>query len=164
MLILHDIIYLPNDFDCFIPFRNIRGILYVVLICYTLPLINLLFIYIRITLYLPQQPTNLALVIKRRQNRDLLAIRRIFINVGLLVVVGLPGIVVLIMSFITGTEHPLSYRIVWIGAEVSIAILSIEMIFTTSQLRNILFKNRHQNRVTTVEGSILAMRPVTTAQ
>lgn len=161
-VILHDIVYLPNDRDCFVPFTNIRGILYAAFMAYGFPLIELSIIYIHITLFIRRQAHNIALAIQRRQKRDLIAIQRIFLNVGLLVVVGMPGIVVMIMTFITGIDYPLTYRILWMGAEVAIAILSIEMVFMTPQLKNIVIKRRYQNRVTTIEGS-LQMRPVTVA-
>jgi hypothetical protein len=161
VLIWHDIIYLPNEYYCFVSFTRIRSFLWLVFICYGLPLCYLLLIYIRITLFIRQQPNNLALAIKRRQQRDLHAMQRIFINVGLLMILGLPCIVVLIMSFINGVEHPLAYGIMWIGAEVSIAALCIEMIFMTPQLKNIVMRRRQQSRVTNIEGS-MQMRPVAT--
>jgi hypothetical protein len=111
-------------------------------------------IYIRITLFIRQQSSNLMLSVKRRQQRDLLAIQRIFINVGLLFVLGLPGMTVVLMAFFTGVEYPLSQRILYIGVEISLAILSIEMIFMTPQLRNILIKRCQQNRVTAFVSSI----------
>jgi hypothetical protein len=134
---------------------------WVVFTCYGVPLMCLFIIYIRITLFLRQQSNNLALVVKRKQQRDLLAIQRIFVNVGLLVVLGLPGMVVMMMSLFTGVENPLSQRILYIGIEISLAILSIEMIFMTPQLKNILIRWQ-PNRVTTIEGSV-RMKPVTTA-
>jgi hypothetical protein len=115
-------------------------------------------IYIHITLFLRQQSSNLALVLKRRQQRDLLAVQRIFINVGLLVILGLPGMTVVIMAFVTGVEYPLGQRILYIGVEISLAILSIEMIFMTPQLKNILVKIWRQNRVMTIQ-----IRPIETA-
>jgi hypothetical protein len=130
--------------------------------CYGLPLVYLIIIYIRITLFIRQQSDNLVLALKRRQQRDLLAIRRIFINIGLLLVVGLPGITLLLMALVTGVEYPLSHRITWIGAEISFAILSIQMAFTTPQLKNLIMRRWRQNRVTNLEVSV-QMRPVTPA-
>ncbi len=163
ILIRHYVIYLPNVHDCFISFTNIPGIVYAVFICYGLPLIDLSLIYIRITLFIRQQSTNLALAIQRRQKRDLVAIQRIFINVGLLLVIGLPGVIVILISFITGVEPPLSDRILWMGAEVSTAILSIEMVFMTPQLKNIVMRKWQQNRVMAIEGPI-QMRTVEPVQ
>ncbi len=161
LLVWHDIVYISADHYCFTVYTKVRGILWIVLICYGLPLVYLVIIYIRITLFIRHQSNNLALALKRKQQRDLLAIQRIFINVGLLLTVGLPAIVVILMAFFTGVEYPLSQRITWFGVEVSFAILSIEMIFMTPQLKNIVIRRGNQNRVTTMEGSF-QMRPVTT--
>ncbi len=154
VLIWHDIVYLPNDYYCYVLLTNIRGMLWLIFTCYGVPLICLMIIYIRITLFIRQQSSNLMLSVKRRQQRDLLAIQRIFINVGLLFVLGLPGMTVVLMAFFTGVEYPLSHRILYIGVEISLAILSIEMIFMTPQLRNILIKRCQQNRVTAFVSSI----------
>jgi hypothetical protein len=162
ILIWHDIVYIPSDHYCFTVFTQIRGILWLLCTCYGLPVIFLVIIYIRITLFIRNQSNNLALALKRRQQRDLLAIRRIFINVGLLLAVGIPVMVVILMALITGVEHPLSHRITWIGGEVSFALLSIEMIFTTPQLKNIVIRKTNQNRVIIIEDSI-QIRLVTTA-
>jgi hypothetical protein len=105
----------------------------------------------------------LGLALKRRQQRDLLAIQRILINVSLLFAVGLPGMVVILMAFFTGVEYPLNQRITLIGVEVSIAVLSIGMIFTTPQLKNIVMRIWQQNRVATIEVPV-QMRPIVTVQ
>ncbi|CAF4016623.1 unnamed protein product [Rotaria sordida] len=154
VLIWHDVIYLSNDHYCCVSFKIILGVLWAVFACYGLPLIYLSLIYIRITLFIRQQSNTVALAIKRRQQRDLLAIQRILINVGLLIAIGFPAMVLLVMLFITGEEHPLLYRILWIGAEVSMAVLSIAMVLTTPQLKNIVMKRQRQNRVTTIEGPV----------
>ncbi|CAF3778353.1 unnamed protein product [Rotaria sordida] len=145
ILIWHDVIYLPNEHYCFVPFTNTRGILWALLIAYGVPLLLLSLIYLRITIFIRQQPLNQTLMVKQRQKRDLAAIQRIFINVGLLFVLGIPGVTLLIMCFITGIEHPLTYRITWAGPEVSFAISSIQMVFMTPQLKNLIIIRRRQN-------------------
>ena len=115
----------------------------------------LLIVYIRITIFLRQTAGNPTLAIRRRrQQRDLQAVRRIYINVALLCAISLPGIVLILMSLITGVEHSLSHRILWAGAEISVAVLSGEMIFTTPKLRSIIFRRWQRNRITTIENSI----------
>ncbi|CAF3958284.1 unnamed protein product, partial [Rotaria sordida] len=162
LLIWHDIIYLPNEYYCFAPFTKVRGFLWLLLIAYGSPLLLLSLIYLRITIFIRQQPNNQTLIVNQRQQRDLAAIQRIFINVGLLVVCGTPCVTLLLMYFITGIEHPLSYRITWAGPEVSMAILSVQMIFMTPQLKNIIIRRR-QNRVTTLDITI-PMRAIATNQ
>ncbi len=161
-LVWHDIVYIPVDHYCFTVYTKVRGILWIVLVCYGLPLVYLIAIYIRITLFIHKQSNNLALAIQHRQQRDLLATQRILINVGLLLTVGLPTIAVIFMAFITGVEFPLSQRITWFGVEVSLAILSIQMIFMTPQLKSIVMRiGGNGNRVATIEGSA-QIRRVTT--
>ncbi len=163
VLIWHDIVYIPGDHYCFTLYTKVRGILWILVVCYGLPLSDLVIIYIRIILFIRQQPNNLGLALKRRQQRDLLAIQRILINVSLLFAVGLPGMVVILMAFFTGVEYPLNQRITLIGVEVSIAVLSIGMIFTTPQLKNIVMRIWQQNRVATIEVPV-QMRPIVTVQ
>jgi hypothetical protein len=163
LLVWHDVIYLPLESYCHLLSTNIRSMLWMIFICYSLPLTYLMLIYIRITLFIRQQPDNLAVAIKRRQQRDLLAIQRIFINVGLLVVLGVPAVVVVIMALITGIAHPLSYRILMTGFEVSATVLSVEMVFMTPQLKHIVLRRWQQNRVAIIEGPI-QIRPITTIQ
>ncbi|CAF1461199.1 unnamed protein product [Adineta steineri] len=58
------------------------------------------------------------------------------------------------MKLLGGIDYPLTYRILWLGVEISVAILTIEMIFTTPQLKNIFLKRFRQNRVATLVQSI----------
>ncbi|CAF1365716.1 unnamed protein product [Rotaria sp. Silwood1] len=154
ILIWHDVIYLPNEYYCFSAFTKTRGFLWVLFIAYGLPLLLLSLIYLHITIFIRQQPHNQTLMVKQRQQRDLAATQRIFTNVGLFYAFGIPCITLLIMYYITGTEHPLTYRITWVGPEVSMAILSIQMVFMTPQLKNLIITRLRQNRVTTLEGTI----------
>ncbi|CAF4198877.1 unnamed protein product, partial [Adineta steineri] len=75
LLFWHDIVYLPQEYFCYVPYTNILGILWVILNAYGNPLLILLFIYLRITIFLRRQSINQALVVKKRQERDLLVIR-----------------------------------------------------------------------------------------
>ncbi|UJR06845.1 hypothetical protein I4U23_011133 [Adineta vaga] len=162
VLIWHSVIYLSNDHFCCVSFKITRGVLWAIFVCYGLPLIYLSLIYIRITLFIRHQSNTVTVVIKRRQQQHLLAIRRILINVGLLMTTGLPAMVLLVILFVTGVEHPLLYRILWIGAEVSIGMLTIEMIFMTPQLKNIVIKKWRPNQITTFHDSI-RVEHITTA-
>ncbi|CAF1269790.1 unnamed protein product, partial [Rotaria sordida] len=163
ILIWRDVTYLPNEYYCLPAFTQTRGILWGTLTAYGLPVLLLSLIYLRITIFIRQQPLNQILMVKQRQQRDLAAIQRIFINVGLLLALGTPGAVLLIMCFITGIEHPLTYRIMWVGSAAAMAILSIQIIFMTPQLKNIITIRRQQNRVTTLRVTI-PMRVIVTNQ
>lgn len=155
LLIWNDIIFIRTNQYCFVQLTEIRGVIWGLSVCYLVPYMCLLMIYIRITRFLRQTAGNPILAIRmRRQKRDLQAVRRIYINVALLCAISFPGIVLILMSLITGVEHPLSHRILWTGAEISVAVLSGEMIFTTPQLRTVILRRWQRNRVTTIENPI----------
>lgn len=162
ILIWHDIVYILNDHYCFIRLRNIRGMLWMISMCYGVPELCLSIIYMRIIVYIRAQPNNLTQVMKQRQQRDLAAIRRIFINIGSLILLGMPGIVLSLMSY-AGVEYPLRHRILWLGTEISLTVLSIEMVVMTPQLKNIVMRKWHRNRVLPIELSI-RRRPAEDAQ
>lgn len=153
LLIWQDEVYILGDHYCFLQLTNIRGMLWMLFICYGLPEFSVSIIYLRIIFFLRSQPNNLAQALKRRQQRDLLAIRRILVNVGLLITLGLPGIVVSMMAF-SGMEHPLSHRILWLGIEISLTVLSIEMVMITPKLKKAVIHKWYRNRVLPIERSV----------
>jgi len=149
LLFWHNVIYLSNEHYCYAAFMNFRGILWTAFMAYGIPAFCLFIIYIRIIAFIRQQLNTQKRAIRRRQARDLLAIRRIFITVSVLIILGIPSVVLVIMSAITGEEHPLSFRITWISLAISMTGLSVAMVFFTPQLKRIVCKNRPRNRVRT---------------
>lgn len=115
VLFWHDIVYLPEEHYCYVPFTNIRSTLWLVSNSYGIHLLLLSLIYLRIAIFLHRQPNNQTLVIKQRQQRDLSVIRRIYIMVGLLMALGVPTIVLLLMFYITGVKYSLFDRIAWLS-------------------------------------------------
>jgi hypothetical protein len=106
---------------------------------YSIPLGCLSFFYIRIIYFIRQQSNNVTFIVKRRQDRDLLAIRRILAHFSLLCTLGLSSVIFLGISLIIdGIPHPLVYRVLWVGVEISIATLCVIMLVMTSQLKQIV--------------------------
>jgi hypothetical protein len=87
-------------------------------------------VYIRIITYIRQQPNNQLLAVRRRQQRDLLIIRRI-----------------LTIRIIKGKLYPLCIRIASTFLVLSIAGLSISLIISMPQLKKIVFKKWQRNRI-----------------
>jgi hypothetical protein len=133
---------------------NYRGILWTAFISYGVPSFFLFVIYIRITIFIRQQSYDPARVIQRRQARDLVVIRRIFITVGALIFLGVPSVVLVVMAAVTGEENPLSFRITWISLSISMTGLSVAMVFFIPQLKSIVWKRRQRNRIATISGSV----------
>jgi len=86
LLVWNDVVYLPDEYYCFVLFTNVRGMLWMTFNIYSASLSLLLFIYFRITVFICQQSNNQSLVVKRNQQQDLLAIQQIFITNTLLTV------------------------------------------------------------------------------
>ncbi len=138
ILYWHDVIYLPNEHYCYVPYTHFRGILWLAFNCYGIPVISLSLIYLRITIYIRRQTNNQTFVVKQRQDRDMIIIRRILITIGLLMALGIPGVVFLVMLRITGEEYPLLLRIEWLFVSFSMIGLSLSVVVYTPQLENIV--------------------------
>jgi hypothetical protein len=127
---------------------------------YVTPLFCLLMMYLRIIRFIRQESNNQTLIIKRRQERDFLVIKRIVIIVNILLALGVPSIILISMLYVTGVEYPLSYRITWLSTDVSMAVLSVLIVLMTPQLKSIVMKRWQRNRVmpmrTTIADSIEA--------
>ena len=163
LLFWQKIVYLPKEHYCHIRSADILGMTWMMFVCYLLPFTSLLMIYIRITIFLNHHSSSLALIIQRRQQRDLVVIRRIFINVGILLISGMPSLVMIFMTYCSGVEHALSRRVAIINVETASLVLSIEMLVVTPQLKRIIMGRWQQNQVTPSRGRI-QVRPITTAQ
>lgn len=145
LLLRRDLIYSSREHYCCVLYTNIFGILWTVFACYLVPLIGLFLVHIRITIFLRQQPSNLAIAVQQRQRRDLAIIQRIFFNVGALGAIGFPTTMFVLMALFNGVEHPLAKRISMVTTEISFTMLSVVTIFTTPQLKKIII-NREQQR------------------
>lgn len=114
-------------------------------------------IYIQIAVHLRRQPHNQLHSVKQRQKRDLIIIRRLFIIIGTLSALGIPAIVLLIMLFITGEQHPLLFRIEWLSVSLSMLALDVLLVLFTPQLINMVWESlihhRH-HRVRPTDGNV----------
>jgi hypothetical protein len=144
--------YFENDSYCYSSFTNIVGILWAAFAVYVIPCGCLMIIYIRITIFLRHQSNNQALLVKKRQDRDLLIIRRISVLVILLLILGIPSMSVILMFVITGEEYTLTTRIAFLPVGISMAGLSIALLFCIPQLEIIARKIFQSNRVSNNSG------------
>lgn len=148
--------YLPSEHHCFLSIIDYKSLLWSSFSVYSIPITCLFLIYIRITVFLRQQSSQNRLLIKRRKNRDLTAIRSIFIIVTLLLITGFPTIVFIMIFLITGEQHLLTYRIIWFFLAFSMLALSVGLVITTPELKRIVFQRINHNQVTPIQPAILA--------
>lgn len=140
------VVYLPRESYCFVPYTNLRGILWAVFSIYIVPIGCLLSIYFRITVFIKNEGSTQTLIIRRRQERDVLAIRRILVTVTILTFAGAPAAIFLVRLIITGDIHPLTFRVAWLAASVAMAGLSVTLVFSVPQLKSAVWKSEADNR------------------
>ncbi|CAF1392397.1 unnamed protein product [Adineta steineri] len=155
VVFLHDVVYSPENYYCFVPFTRVFSELWLALHSYGSQIGVLLFIYIRITIFLRRQTNTPTLIVKQRQDRDLLVIRRILITVALLISLGVPGIVFLVKSFITNTDDFLTFPFVFFFISISMIGVCISTIIFTPQLKMIVVKIIQHNRVVPLNDSLV---------
>ncbi|CAF0987612.1 unnamed protein product [Adineta steineri] len=156
VLFVHDVVYLPKDYYCFVPFTNVYSMLWLVFNGYGNQIGVLSFIYIRITTFLRRQTNIQTRIVRQRQERDFLIIRRILLVVGVLISLGIPAMGFLMMAFITHEEHPLTFPIFWFFISISMMSICLLTIIFTPQLKKIVMKIIQHNRVIPTNGSLIA--------
>ncbi|CAF1221788.1 unnamed protein product [Adineta steineri] len=164
---LNGITYLPNDHFCYATFTNIPGILATAVIVYICPFCCILFIYIRITRFIHRQGNSQTFIIQQRQARDLLIIRRILIIVITLLLIGIPALTLIFMFIVTGKEHPLLARIAFFPVSASQAGLSVALLFSIPQLKNIVVNLQTRETIMPVNQAVqdtLQMRTIVHTQ
>ncbi|CAF4962067.1 unnamed protein product [Rotaria sp. Silwood1] len=144
--------------------RDLHGTIWTISISYGFPLLALLFIYIRIMIFIYRQSTVQTLIAQRRQQRDVLVMKRIAITVSMLIIFGLPNLVFVIVTSMTGVEYALTYRVQWFIGSLSMVGLSITNVVLTPQLKSIVMKRWQGSRVGIRNTNTTSMRPVPTGQ
>ena len=91
--------------------------------------------------YLRRQPHHQTVVIRQRQQRDLIVIRRISIIVRASMVFGTPILVFILMMYITGKVHPSFRPVGWLSIATSLMELTFVVVILTLQLKSIIRKN-----------------------
>jgi hypothetical protein len=147
LLVWHDFIYLSDEYYCFVLFTNVRATL-----------------WLKLTIY-GRQSNKRSLLVKYNQERELLALRRIFMSIGLLFVIAIPPTIFILMALITRQEHPLAHRITMVSYAMSMAVLSVDLIFATPQLKTLLSRMWQRNRVVPIGTNLadtIELRPIAT--
>lgn len=144
-ILLHDFQYLPTEFNCWIAFQNIRGLIMVTIMIFNNPLTIIFNIYMQIIRYTRRT----AQMQQRRQNankRDLAVLKRIVILVFVIVGMGLPTVVVVLIYIITQSVIPYAYHIQGLCIALGVLTASICLVFVTPQIQQIFTKSRTRIR------------------
>lgn len=139
-LIFDDFQYQALDYNCWISFRNIRGMFVAILIIYGGPLALILFIYIYIVRYV-RRTMHVHQKQKRSIRRDVLILRRIVVLLFFLIMIGVPSLVVLAIDLLTDYLTPLAYDIQAVNISIGLLTTTMTLIFVTPKIRH-LFRRR----------------------
>jgi hypothetical protein len=152
--------YSPENFNCLVPFNNIRGIIFVLVTVYLSPLFGLCLIYSRIIVHLRnkrKQPVS-TLKLHRQNKRDASVIKRIYTVIIVLWALCLPTIVFFIQVIVTGQLHWSAYRICWMTISISLVFISLSSLYVTPQIykkvRSICKCSKHHKKYYKVSYSI----------
>ncbi len=144
-LLLNDFQYLPHEFNCWIAFQNIRGLIMVTLFIYNNPLTIIFTIYTQIIRY-----TRRIVHVKQRRlksnQRDLIILKRIVILVFIIVGIGLPTFIIVFIDIITKSAVPFAYHIQGLSISLGVLIGSVSLVFVTPQIQKVFYQNQAQVR------------------
>ena len=135
--------YLPQQYRCWISFKNPRGLLIASIIIYICPSVTILLIYIYILRYVRR--TN---PVKPRQQktieRDIIILKRIMIFIFTIILLGLPTVSILIIWVITGVLIPMAYHIQGLSMGMGIFVATLSFALISPQIKQI-FNQKEQN-------------------
>ena len=160
-LLLDDFQYLPLEYNCWISFENIRGLLILIALIYGVSTSTISSIYMYIIRYVHQ--TSHVQLHQRRQSsdkRDLLILKRLVILVTVVVTLGFPTVLVIFIYIFTNYVLPLAYHIQGVSLSAGALVTSVSLIVITPQLLEI-FQQKSQQIQPTMTMTVMVNRPCT---
>ncbi|CAF1121293.1 unnamed protein product [Adineta ricciae] len=148
MLIWRDVVYLTEESYCYMSLDRPRSVLLAFLVMYGIAASLLALIYLRITIYVQRESSNLQpIAMRRQQQRDIVVIQRIILTAGLVIFAGIPATILLLIKYITGEQQPLFFRINWLTSVISLVQLNVSILLLTPHLKRIVFQKIQPIRI-----------------
>ena len=141
-LLLYDYTYITEEYKCWLSFDNLRGSLLGLLFPYSLPLLFITVIYIRILRYIRQ---NNHLQQRQEANkRDVLVLQRIAVLLIFTVAIGLPTAIIWLIYIISRYLIPHAYDIQALCLSIAFFASAICFTLITPELKEIWSRNPQQ--------------------
>ena len=144
-LIFDDFQYQPLDYNCWISFQNIRGMLVATLIIYGGPLAIILSIYVYIIRYVRRRMHSHRKQ-KRSIQRDVIILRRIVVLLIFLIMIGVPTLVVLVIYLLTDYLTPLAYDIQAVNISIGLLTTTLTLLCVTPKIRHLFRRRRRTDK------------------
>jgi hypothetical protein len=139
-IILQDFQYHFSDYNCWISFKNLRGMFLAILTIYGCPLMIIFIIYAYIHQYI-RRTINIRQKRRIVNKRNLIILRRTILLLVSLVLIGVPSLSVLMIYIITDYLTPLVYDIQAVNISLGLVITSVTLVFITPKIRRIFRRN-----------------------
>ena len=146
-LLLNYFQYIPDYYYCELLFTDIKGLVVIGVITYNIPMLIMTLLYTYILHFMKKTKTQSVFQNRHQANqRDLVVVRRILIQSGILMTLGLPATGFFYEYIATGYVSRIAYRVGWSLFTVSAAILPTLLVFITPQLRELITVTWRPNR------------------
>lgn len=136
--------YLAGQYKCWFSFENVRGLLVALLLVYTIPIVSIIIMYIRILRYVRQN--NHIQQRSEGNKRDVLVLQRIVVLLMFTVAVGLPTAIILFIYIISRVVISYAYQIQEIALSISLLASPICSAFISAEIKKMISALRNKVR------------------
>lgn len=153
VLVRQDITYNVDNQVCQTPMRLSFSAIYLSVCIYTIPLSAMMYNYLKLVLHVKRISRNVLTAANTliRAQRELKMIRRTLILVIILITLGVPYVILMVMSFFTDPPK-YHFRIAFLFIDMSLLAVVIALFLFTDPLKTSTMKRikKRQNIVTTI--------------
>jgi len=145
-LLLNDFQYLSDEYNCWIDFQNIRGLIMAMITLYSNPLSIIFTIYTQIIRY-TRRAVHFQQKRHKSNKRDLIILKRIVILAFIIVGIGLPTVIIVLIDMITKYVIPFAYHIQGLSISLGVLVGSVSLVFITPQIQQVFNQSQAQVRL-----------------
>lgn len=152
-ILLDDLQYLPFEFNCWVAFENIRGLVMLTIFIYGITTSTISLLYMYIIRYIHKRNNT-----QRRQHsnqRDLTILKRLVILITIVTGAGFPTVVVISIYIYTNRIVAFAYHIQGVSLSIGVFVTAVSLAFITPQIQGMLRRRHRQvHPVSTVAGTV----------
>lgn len=143
----YNVKYEPNEFTCTVDFLAWKGILYIFVLNYMVPIAILMTVYFIVVKDIRQSSHIVHNYRSRRNKRDFRVLQRILILTVVAALLGMPGISLWVVGMIIHEVYPFGYRIEILGFAIFPITISVSLILINPQIKSLFQRRIGHNQV-----------------